>query len=622
MSYTRTTAGLRDAGEYGYGPQGPHAFSAQAHVESPRAQLLARRASYFRNRQHDDKAVTWDNHAVPPFQPGHTPMLSMSGLAEMPYYTPLYQRRPGAPYRLPRLIVRGFTTLVFGEGRFPKVEVKGDAQAEDWLAAVVEAAEIPEKLEHARDVGGACGSAALSWRFWDGTPRVQVHFGGAVVVQEWADRERLIPAVATELLMFSKQEWDPKAKAYVPVTYWRRRDWTPVADVVFVDLRAGTDEERDVGWTIDAEQTCVHGEGEAHLIWVQNRPDFDGSEEDGEADYDGLLEDCDSADMVMSVLAHGGAKNLDPTLLLKIEEAVMKRASQIQKGSEHAIWVGKDGDAKYLEVAGTSISAGVQLVEKLRQVALECAQVVAHDPDRLSAATNASALKLLHFPMISVGNGLRGTYGRALKRLLEQMLRSARAHLHPDNSVELEGKEEISDEAVQEPGGGADASEGGATTSDGPEAQGEAAEPEGPPFLRLPPRLVEEPALDPVTGEPTAEKVQRWVERDPGVGGEVALVWPEWFEPTPADKQAALTSLVAANGGAAVLPREMATRSAARVLGLDEDETWRLMAAQIQAEKDAQAGMFPSAGGPVDRTAVDGEDDDAAQAGRPAAEPK
>ena len=42
MSYTRTTAGLRDAGEYGYGPQGPHAFSAQAHVESPRAQLLAR----------------------------------------------------------------------------------------------------------------------------------------------------------------------------------------------------------------------------------------------------------------------------------------------------------------------------------------------------------------------------------------------------------------------------------------------------------------------------------------------------------------------------------------------------------------------------------------------------
>ena len=78
------------------------------------------------------------------------------------------------------------------------------------------------------------------------------------------------------------------------------------------------------------------------------------------------------------------------------------------------------------------------------------------------------------------------------------------------------------------------------------------------------------------------------------------LVWPEWFDQTPAEKQAQLTALSAASGGAAVLPRELATRLAARAVGEDEDEAWRLMAAQIERERDAQAGMFPPAGLPAE----------------------
>lgn len=594
MSYTRTTEGLRDAAEYGYGPAGPHAFDARAHVESPRAQLLARRSAYFRNRQHDDKAVTWDNRMCPAFQPGHTPLMSSSGLAEMPYYTPLYQRRPGAPYRMPRMIVRGFTNLVFGEGRFPLVKVRGDSRAEDWLQAAVEAARIPERIKHARDVGGAEGTVAISWRFWDGTPRVNVHPGSSVVVQEWADREELLVGVATELLQFSRAEWDDKEKAFLPVHYWRRRDWTPVADVVFRDLRVGSEEERQAGWVIDEAETVVHGEGETHLIWVQNAPAYDASCEDGDPDYEGLLEDCDAADLVLSVLAHGGAKNLDPTLLLKLAPDIAKKIGQLKKGSENAINVGLGGDASYLELSGASISAGIELLNRIRQAALECAHFVAHDPDKIAAATSGAALKLLYHPMISVGNDLRGTYGRAIKRLAGQMLRSARRHLHPEPALEID--EESPWEAAEgaqgapEPGDGAD-------TQD---AEAEPAEGSAEPYLKLPPKLVEEPALG-ADGQPFpgGEKVQCWEQLDPGEGGEVELVWPEWFEPTSAERQAQLTALAAANGGAALLPRELATRLAARAVGEDEDEAWKLMAAQIERERDAQAGMFPPAGLPA-----------------------
>ena len=611
MSYTRTTEGLRDAAEYGYGPAGPHAFDARAHVESPRAQLLARRAAYFRNRQHDDKGVTWDNRSCPPFQPGHTPLMSSgAGLAEMPYYTPLYQRRPGAPYRMPRMIVRGFTNLIFGEGRFPIVKVRGDAKAEDWLKAVVEAARIPERIKHARDVGGAEGTVALSWRFWEGTPRVGVHPGSSVVVQEWADREEQVVAVATELLQYVRPEWDEKEQAFFPVHYWRRRDWTPIADVVFVDLRVGSREEREAGWVIDAAETVVHGEGEAHLVWVQNAAGYDASTEDGDPDYEGLLEDCDAADLVLSVLAHGGARNLDPTLVLKLNPQIAKRIGELRKGSDNAVNVGPDGDASYLELSGASISAGIELLNRIRQAVLECSQFVAHDPEKIAAATSGAALKLLYHPMISVGNDLRGTYGRALKLLLGQMLRSARRHLHPEAPPEVSEPQPW--EAAEEPSGSFLTSEGGEPEAPAEAQEGAAPEPaEGAPapYLKLPPKLVEEPALG-ADGQPVpgGEKVQRWEELDPGEGGEVDLVWPDWFEQTPAERQAQLTALSAAAGGAAVLPRELATRLAARAVGEDEDEAWRLMAAQIERERDAQAGMFPPAGLPAEKGTTTGDD--------------
>lgn len=587
----RTTAGLLDPAELGYGPEGPHAFSARAHTEGARAQLLARRASYFTARHHDHKAYSWDNHMLPGFAPGHTPLLSM-GIAELPFYAPLYQRRPCAPYRLPRMVVKSFTALLFGEGRFPRVEVPGDEEAEDFANALVEAAEIPEKLEAARDMGGACGTAALSWRFWQGEPRVQAHLGADVEVQRWADRERLVPAVATEILQYERQEWDPKAKALAPVRYWRRRDWTEQADVAFVDLKVGSKEEQEVGWVVDIEETCVHGEGEAHLVWIPNGLDLDAASEDGVPDFEGLQEDAETLDVVLSVLAYGGAKNLDPTLLLKMDPDVVRRAGTVRKGSDNAIALGSDGDASFLELAGQSIAAGETLVKLLRQVILETAQVVPHDPERLSAATNASALKLLYAPMLFVGNGLRGRYGRGLKRLLDQMMRSARRHLGPPPESRL------SDPGVSEEVGAPpeDASEAVVVEDDPP--AGISAEQPAQAFLALPPRLVEEDALD-ADGQPVpGKKVRREVERTPGRGGEIKLVWPDWFPPTPADRQAEIATLSTANGGKALLPRELATRRAAEVLGLDPDEAWRLMGPQVEAEREAEAGMFPNAGLP------------------------
>jgi len=582
---------LYDASIFGYGDLGAEGFSPENHAASARTQRLARSEAYFRNRQHDDRRYNWAGCALPRLEPGHQPHLST---AKLEYFPSIHERRPGAPYRLAPFIVRSFTSLLFGEGRFPEIRVVGDPDTQDFMTALAEAQSLPERMHHARNVGGSSGTVGISWRFWNGSPRVRVHPGSTIHCQEWEDREELVPRVVTEILQIEREVVDPK-EGLVVKRFWQRRDWTPIADVVFLDRQVdGSDHE----WIIDDSEgaTVLHGEGFTHFVWIENAPDYDGSSPDGDADYEGNTEGCDALDVVFSATAYGGAQNLEPTLLLKIEENVLRQIRRVQKGSDRALPVGKGGDAQYLEISGSSISAGISLVDRIRAAILECCQVVAPDPDKVAAAGSSSvALKMLYAPMLAPAAGLRGTYGRAIRRLLAQQERSIRMR----QAIPGEDGEPVYPIAPGGPEPTADRSAVGDPEGEPPPE--EAIEPaEEDLFVDLPPRVVEEQVIDPATGLPTGEKRISKLPRKLGAGGEITLHWPDWFEPTADDVQKSTTTLSTAAGGKAVMSQKAAVEKNAQLHGLDPEEEWANVTAQQQAEREAQQGMFPPAGMPVD----------------------
>jgi hypothetical protein len=462
-------------------------------------------------------------------------------------------------------------------------------------------------MKHARDVGGSSGTVGLSWRFWQGKPRCRVHPGSTIHCQEWEDFEERIPRVVTEIKQIEREVVDPK-DGLVVRKFWQRRDWTTVADVVFVDrpVDAAATEE----WVVDESDgaTCVHNEGFAHFIWIENAADFDGATGDGEADYEGTVETCDMLDIVFSATAYGGAKNLEPTLLLALEPDMLSKIRRVQKGADRALPVGITGaGTKYLELSGASITAGIALTDRLREAILETCQVVIPDPDKVAAAgTSSVALKMLYAPMLAPATSLRAIYGRAIVQLLEQQIRSIRARqpfvgedgepvypVAPGSGALSESRLSLKD---GEPSGAEDSSISGVEEADATLPLPD----EEDLFVDLPPRVIEEQETNPATGLPTGKKKVTVVPRKLGAGGEITLHWPEWFPLTAEDRSKDTATLSTASGGKAVISQKDAVEKAAQLHGLDPTESWKNVTAQVQAEAEATRGMYPPAGMPVD----------------------
>jgi hypothetical protein len=534
-----------------------------------RRKELTYRETFFKCTQHDHKAFNFNGSTIKPGPVWTQPLLSS---AQITHYVPLDARRPSSPVRISKKIVKDFTTLVFGHGRFPTIKVVGDPETQDFCTALSKAQKLPTIMLRARDIGGSVGTVGLSWRFYAGKPRTLPHNGKNLFVHEWEDREELIPSHVSEIYQVKREEFDPKKKMVVDRIYWHRRDWTPLADVLFVDTPVDDDNPE---WVVD--EAHIHGDGFCHFVWIQNIPDDENI--DGEPDYEDIYENCNTLDVLNSVLAKGATLNLDPTLVLKMDPDLVKRTA-VRKGSENALIVGPDGNASYMELAGTSISVGIALVDKERAQALETAQCVAPDPDTIAAAGLSSvAIRAIYQGMLGAGDVRRTQYGTGIERLLEQQVASSRRKLNVDDASTPE-----------------DESEGSAVEVEYDEETGEETPVEY--YLNLPPRVVVSDVRD-EHGEPTGEVETKYIERRPGAGGQIECDWPEYFPDTATDQKDRTSTNAAAAGGKAVMSHRSAVEMTAKSFGLDPTEEWTAVSKQVQAERDAELQMFPGTGGEV-----------------------
>jgi hypothetical protein len=549
-------------------------FRPQALVECERHRVVDFRRRFYKCTQHDHKIYDMAGR----MNRGGQLALQQPLLSSQPpaFYVPLDQRRPNNPYRLARLIVQAFTSFVFGEGRFPKLRCTGDTDAEDFAEALIQASDLPTVMIRARNMGGSCGSVALSWRFYQGKPCVRVHSAANVYIHEWIDRDEGLVAHASEIYLVYRDQWDPQKKRVDRVPHWYRRDWTPTADIVFVE-QPMSKEGGASEWVVNEEQTVIHDDGFSHFVWIPNQPNDDEENGyDGEPDYEGLYEQTTTIDLLNSVLSTGTVRNLDPTLVLRIsaeQQAMMARG--VSKGSDNALAVGESGDAKYLELGGTAAQTGIALLKQQRQFALEVAQCVIPDPNEIAAAaTSGSAIRLLYAPMGAKASTYQTQYGKGIVQLVTQMISSARRRMPTVNE----------DGSLEYP-----------LELDGDSGMMVPVEY----YLDLPPRPVTEEAIGD-DGLPTGEmKVITYEQRVPGTGRIFTCEWPKRFAPSDTDDQAAAATMSTSTGSKAFVSQRTAVEAFARRMGRDPQEEWKRVLEEQQRREERELGMFPGTGGAV-----------------------
>jgi hypothetical protein len=544
---------------------GPDQFRPRAILYGDRFRELDYRASYFTCTQHDMKSYDFEGRVIG----GPRSTQPLIGHEKTPIYIPLNMRRPSSPMRMGKVIVDSFTSVIFGENRFPTIKVEGDSRRQEFAQAIVRTGRLPMQAIRMRQLGGSMGTVGLSWCFHHGTPRFEVHNAKNLYVHSWHDRVMLLPAHVTEVYLFYKVIWD--GKGFNKKHYWFRRDWTPDADYVFFDVEFNPN--ADPVWQIDERKTNRHNDGVIHFEWIQNLP---SDEIDGLPDYDGLYEQFDQLDVLNSVVTRGAIVNLDPTLKIKMDPDLIDRQG-MRKGSDNALVVGESGDAEYMELQGTSIDVGLKLIAEHRRSILETAQCVIPDPSTVAAqGTSSVALKVMYAPMLAKSDVLREQYAAGIKRALDNMIDvAARRMAEPIVAVDPATGEETPAQFV----------------------------------LNLPMRAEEVDVVDPVTGEPAVDPLtgapQREVKLsplDPGVGGEVSVGWPNYFAPTYDDQAKVVTAMQVATGGKGFLSAETATDIASAAFGIDPGEERKTVAAAT-AQTEA---MFPPIGGEVAAPSVAG----------------
>ncbi len=525
-----------------------------AFVDCARSRRLDEYMQYFKSKQHERKRYSWDGRMVP---------LNVGDADIEPgYYVPLAQRRPSATLKTPRKIVWRFTSMTLGGERFPKINVHGDDEAEDWCQELVRVSMLEAKMVEARNKGGACGTAVVSWAFVDGKPRVNVHSAQRCHVLRWADRDARRPATVLECYRFERTmivEGKPKLKKFFFARMWTETEET-IWDAIPEELaKEGT-------WPGAVKHyTVEHGFGFCPVYWVQNIDDSEN--DDGESDYESQLDNFDEMDQIASTVGKGTKGNVDPTLVINADPKTANNGS-VRKGSENAIYSEKGAD--YLTLPGDAFKAAMDWLSEMKADSAETSNVVFPSPEALAKAMSAAALRIIYGPMLTQCDSYRTQYGRAIERIVRDMLDVSRRVL------------------ASEPGEVM-------VTSEGHRIQ-------HLPSITLDDRVIETKNEDGTITQSTKK-------RSPGSSSNVILNWPPYFPDTWTDIQMAVTASVAATGGKAVLSQETAVKNIAPKFGAlnAEEELERI-------DEDAEKAMER------DQVALEGQLKSESLYGSPAAE--
>lgn len=255
-------------------------------------------------------------------------------------------------------------------------------------------------------------------------------------------------------------------------------------------------------------------------------------------------------------------RNCDPTVLMATDGDF----EEVAKGSDNAIKLEKGGTAQYLEITGAGPRTALELAKDFEDRVQKICRVV-FDTNLSGPARTAAEVNRNYSSMLENADMLREQYGeRGVKRLLQMAVDAGRKLRGPQEVIDADGKKTKVTRAII-----------------------------------LSPKV----ELDEMGNTVP-------VQRRLGPGGEIKLVWPDYFDPTNLDIVQAVDAVTRALT-AKLITQEQAIEFVAHYFGVEditevlekgtathELEMQKLMGkiALANAQARIPGGMVPPPGGP------------------------
>lgn len=321
-------------------------------------------------------------------------------------YIPLRMRRPSVRYNLARIVVEDSVSLLFGEGRFPTVDL-GSTDATKALREMLHDLKLPAVMQDAAH-RGSVGSVCLRLRVLGGRLFVDA-LDTAFLTPEFDPQQPDTLARVRERYKVKGSELAAVGYTVAPdmlaADHWFCRDWDSNAETWYLPQPCA---DGDGAQAVDTSRTVQHALGFVPMVWVRNLPNGPAGV-DGACTFEQAIPTQIEIDYQLSQAGRGLRYSSDPTLLIK--EPAVGEAGEIIRGGGNALVVSENGDARMLEINGTAAAAVIEYVRALREMALESVHGNRSNADKVSAAQSGRAMEMMHQALICLADRLRESYG-------------------------------------------------------------------------------------------------------------------------------------------------------------------------------------------------------------------
>lgn len=546
-----------------------------------RAKALERYEALFNAMEYEGCLYDFDARPMPDSGAGGA--YNRHGRPEEARSVPYGVRKPMAPSRLGRTIVKRFTSKLFSPRHRPQLRVLGDPDTNDWVEGAVQASEFWKRLAEGRNRSGSIGTSVVSWAMHAGHPVLEVH-NARLVTPTWADRARSQLSAITISFDFPRSERQPNGTTRT-VWYVYRRTIDITHDRLYEPWQKKRGKRPDWQVRKEVEHGFVTSEGApaCPAVWVQNTPDSEAI--DGEPDYYGQEDAIEEYDRSISHALRGTGKNCDPTPVIGLGQGQnLRDGESVQKGSDNAIVLNSGGSANYMEMAGGGIAHARQNAEVLKANILEACDCVLDS--ETTVEITATEVRDRRDAMNARIDLYRGQWEPAIVQLLTLLIDYARRV----EAVRYEPAEDMPLEA---------------------DADGEVP-PSGPPLVAKRGKVIVPPKVVQDSEDP--EEPAQIVERQLGSAERyvVSVQWPDHAQHQPSDVAAWQQTLSAAadagwidtetaamkwagiadiaNARAAFVKGQRAAEQQARALSEQQAALSRQLLGQVGPEPDPDNG--------------------------------
>ncbi len=310
-------------------------------------------------------------------------------------YVQIRKRKPRVIYNLPKAMVDKVAAKLIGESAFPKFVIEDDEDDTAFLRIVQKACKYRRAL--ITPIKHLLISGAVFVRYYIINGNVKIEYAKSKYCYPQFDANGELQQVEIKYVYEDQNDRDEKG---TPRQKWYRLILDKTSDVLFDNppYKAG------VRPTFNEVARADHGLGWVQGEWMVTHEDkFDY---DGYSLFGDILGFIDDMNYSMSQSSQAAQYNQEPQLTVNgLDEDEVDR---LIKSSEKAWNLGKEGEAGYLETDMAGVQATGELRDKFRNLALEVARVVMHDPEKImGSAQSGKAMEILYAPLVELIDELR-----------------------------------------------------------------------------------------------------------------------------------------------------------------------------------------------------------------------